>query len=1409
MGYQETWLSARNSKDFDTLLQLCKDSKNFYDFDAFARPVAVVELKKSINGHKQGEKFLWFTGERDGQRSTGQMFSPQLKVRKVKMNIMPIEELNPEVTFIGVNTRHIFSENELFSYQKLDKDYIPIPKVVTQQQYEMLQKIQSHSPTLKQNQGYFILDESESRAVGFSPTAPDKIVIWNKYSDGDGYENGHYGSTLNVSELADLKFLGIDIDKVVSILNDIGFDYKENQEQIDLEQAENSLEQTGTIEVLCVRQNGPIYSVVMLDTKNREITLGKFGSDEQGAKQFANQILENASKRSANIKYVGESVRNLFFELPEQIQIAYENIQDNGVEWLTEQSIIMESSYFDDGYFNGYRYSFTNTLTGQNAIYDCCLSIGEQHNTGLRDVLEIIGINNKKIDDLRDNYHGFLSKSIYDADLFYNHNNIKNDLLNKLTGLTTIEINEYTGTWSSIDQKEIGGNTYYLMENDKYGDETECLIINSKQEVITTGVYNGFEEDSFTDDLVDYWHTHDTGNTLREFLGMNEEEYQQWGAPDILTQMQEVKLKSYTETYSSVESISIGDMQYHIMLNDIKNIDVPMLIVNSNLEVICETNSRTFTNKEFVDALSAVDGIEFFFRDYKDTIMGQLDEMHDNSNISDNDFSYLRENINELSLKMRLFLESNPDTTLDTELSHLSSLIFENIRDRDNQILSKQALEEDIPSAFKEPTNRKTIYVCSPLAGEIQENIQKARQYSKFVAEQGGTPLAPHITELFNDTIPEERELGLKMGIDYLKKSDEIWVFGNRISNGMANEIRIAQDELHIPIYHVDENTLEKSLFSEWEKSEERMNDLANPKARTNKKENFTQDQLARAKDVDLLNYVQTHGYTVKPHGSCYKLIEDGHDSTVIFPSTNSWSNMASGIGGDTVSFLVKHENKNMVDAVKELIGETFDPQKMFVKNKPQKELPQRELQLPPHAENNNRVFAYLIKSRGLDRDIVKKCIDDGLLYQGEIKINKGDKNFKFDNCVFVGKDDKGVPKSAMLRSVNDNESYGYKGNATGTDRSYAFIIEGKPNAQWLTICESPIEILSKMTLQKMKNQTTDDEHFLSLNGISDKNPRLMIEMIDRFLSTHENVRTINIALNNDKNALKSDGTPDVNHGVVAGNLLKQEYSDKYLVVDNYPKLKDYNLELKREIIRKNQPVIDIPEQAPNNNRAFMHLTQTKKLDKDIVNGLLNDGSVYQADKTILDTEGNPKTFSNTIFVQKDETGTPVYAISVNYNASQEKADFKAEYKNEEQARSYLSHKGDSNDLLVFNNPISMLSHQTYMKEQGIENHNNYICCISNPCEAINQFILNYPNIKDVKVMLDRAVSINPKTKQPVDFREFSYNKIKKAVTSKKVSVSKKFAKGIDLNRDLQSIKCNEKSSRKEKSIENDVENER
>lgn len=94
------------------------------------------------------------------------------------------------------------------------------------------------------------------------------------------------------------------------------------------------------------------------------------------------------------------------------------------------------------------------------------------------------------------------------------------------------------------------------------------------------------------------------------------------------------------------------------------------------------------------------------------------------------------------------------------------------------------------------------IYVISPYAGDIEKNVANAIGYCKYVMEKGYMPLASHLyfTQMTNDDIPEERKLGLSMGLELLAICDEAWVFyENRISSGMAGEISRAK-ELGIPI---------------------------------------------------------------------------------------------------------------------------------------------------------------------------------------------------------------------------------------------------------------------------------------------------------------------------------------------------------------------------------------------------------------------------------------------------------------------------------------------------------------------------------------------------------------------------------------------------------------------------------
>ena len=104
----------------------------------------------------------------------------------------------------------------------------------------------------------------------------------------------------------------------------------------------------------------------------------------------------------------------------------------------------------------------------------------------------------------------------------------------------------------------------------------------------------------------------------------------------------------------------------------------------------------------------------------------------------------------------------------------------------------------------------RKIYICSALRGDMESNIMKARAYCEYAArEQGVIPIAPHIylTQFLNDEIAEDREFGLKAGLSLLSECDELWYFGDQISQGMVAEI-IAAKEQGIPVRYISQKDI-------------------------------------------------------------------------------------------------------------------------------------------------------------------------------------------------------------------------------------------------------------------------------------------------------------------------------------------------------------------------------------------------------------------------------------------------------------------------------------------------------------------------------------------------------------------------------------------------------------------------
>ncbi len=117
-------------------------------------------------------------------------------------------------------------------------------------------------------------------------------------------------------------------------------------------------------------------------------------------------------------------------------------------------------------------------------------------------------------------------------------------------------------------------------------------------------------------------------------------------------------------------------------------------------------------------------------------------------------------------------------------------------------VLSK--IEKEEKAAKK--AYRPLVYICSPFAGDVENNINMARVYSRFAVRNACIPLAPHLlfSQFMDDSVPAERSIALFMGMVLLGKCEQVWVFGNTISKDMAAEIEKAEKK-NMPIRYFTE----------------------------------------------------------------------------------------------------------------------------------------------------------------------------------------------------------------------------------------------------------------------------------------------------------------------------------------------------------------------------------------------------------------------------------------------------------------------------------------------------------------------------------------------------------------------------------------------------------------------------
>ena len=204
----------------------------------------------------------------------------------------------------------------------------------------------------------------------------------------------------------------------------------------------------------------------------------------------------------------------------------------------------------------------------------------------------------------------------------------------------------------------------------------------------------------------------------------------------------------------------------------------------------------------------------------------------------------------------------------------------------------------------------------------------------------------------------------------------------------------------------------------------------------------FTEEQKHQANQVDLVEFLRFKGEPLIRSGPEFRM-SSNHSVTV---QGNEWFDHAAEKGGGPVSFLKEFYGMSYQEAVLTLLNE--DVGQLCSQVTAPKEKVKKPFELPPANDTNRRVFAYLLKQRHLDREVLTAFVRLGLVYEDQ----------KYHNAVFVGKDKDGTPRHAHKRSTN-SRGRSFRMTVEGSDFRYAFNWPG--SSGHLLVFEAPIDMLS------------------------------------------------------------------------------------------------------------------------------------------------------------------------------------------------------------------------------------------------------------------------------------------------------------------------------------------------------------
>jgi hypothetical protein len=317
-----------------------------------------------------------------------------------------------------------------------------------------------------------------------------------------------------------------------------------------------------------------------------------------------------------------------------------------------------------------------------------------------------------------------------------------------------------------------------------------------------------------------------------------------------------------------------------------------------------------------------------------------------------------------------------------------------------------------------------------------------------------------------------------------------------------------------------------------------------------------TKEQIAKAKEIDLLTYLQRHEpQAIRQKGRADEYYLAEHDSLKI--SNGRWHWFSKGIGGKTaLDFLVHVRGVTFVDAVLTLTGDSRAPLPLPqpvipVSSQTQSNRDRASFVAPPVNRCGTKAVEYLCR-RGIDSEIIEQCLKERRIYESGYKGEPV--------CVFTGTDKNGELRYASIRAVNGD----MKREVFGSDKRHGFCLPScAPSSRFVAVTESPIDALSLATLRKMETNAWDRYNYLSLGGTS---PLALMQ----YLKDHPEADHVYLYLDNDRAG--RDGAAAIKKAIYADAELGKRIA--VITAETPENHKDWNEQLVEEKAKMPEAIV-------------------------------------------------------------------------------------------------------------------------------------------------------------------------------------------------------------------------------------------